>query len=231
MEGDTQRLGTSASRDEETARQFRVLDQTLSMHTFLRDRYACRALSLDVVLLFTAVIFCTTRFVGDDFFVKIGVAANTGKFAVGVAATLAFFASIVTLRVDWKGKSARHGEAVQKLTNLTSLFRKLRLQDGTWPPDKRDELHRAYWEAMGGIVQVPAAQFLNLKARHLRKVETSKMLDSAPACPIFVLRLILLKRSLQKTCSGSKGSGKDVTDGSTRRPTARATPTKTSAAN
>src|SRR2546429_3551010 len=118
MEDNTQRLSTSASYDKEMPRQFRVLDQMLSMHTFLRDRYAAWALSLDLILLFTSVIFCTTRFVGDDFFAKIGVSAGAGKLAVGVSATAAFFASIVTLRVDWKGKSARHADAVQKLTNV-----------------------------------------------------------------------------------------------------------------
>ena len=41
----------------ELSRKFRVLNQTLSMHTFLRDRYANRALLIDVLLLASAVIF------------------------------------------------------------------------------------------------------------------------------------------------------------------------------
>lgn len=170
------------------------------MHTILRDRYAKLALMLDIVLLACAVIFCATTFARDDLFAQIGLSPEKIHFVLGVASIAAFFASLVALRIDWKGRSAQHRDAVQRLTNVLALFREFRRDDGTWPEDRRGELHRAYWETINNVTEVPASSFVGLKARYLRKIEVSKMLDSAPGCPVFLLRLVLVCRSIRKTC-------------------------------
>ena len=79
----------------ELTRQFRVLRQTLSMHTMLKDRYKKLAVTIDIILLACAVVFCATTFASDDVFSLIGLSPETVRFVLGVASILAFFASLV----------------------------------------------------------------------------------------------------------------------------------------
>ena len=212
MESDLGRLSVQAISEKELSRQFRVLRQTLSMHTMLRDRYTRLALIIDILFLACSVTFCATTFARGDVFAQIGLSLKNIRFILGVASIVAFFASLVALRVDWKGKAARHRDAVQKLTNVLSLFRARQQEDGSWPEDRSTDLHRTYWEAMNNIIEVPDRPFVRLKVRYLRKVELSKMSDSASGCPLFVLRLILLIRSTLKAFRKIRETGKEPID-------------------
>lgn len=193
----------------ELNRQFRVLRQTLSMHTMLRDRYTRLSLLIDILFLACSVTFCATTFVRDDVFTQIGLSPKDVRYILGVASIVAFFASLVALRVDWKGKAARHRDAVQKLTSVLSLFRECQQCDGTWPQDRSADLHRTYWEAMNNRIEVPDRPFVGLKVRYLKKIELSKMSDGAPGCPLFVLRIILLIKSILKAFRKTSEFGKE----------------------
>ena len=98
----------------------------------------------------------------------------------------------------------RHKDAVQKLSGVLALFRKSRKEDGTWLQEQADELNRAYWEAVNNVVEIPPNQFVRLKAKHLKKVEISKMSSAIPGCPIFLLRFILFCRCINKALEKSK---------------------------
>jgi hypothetical protein len=192
----------SPMSEKELSRQFRVLDQTLSMHTVLKRRYEARALALDLLFLACSVVFCATTFARDDIFTSVGLTPQKVRFVLGLVSVGAFFASLVGLRTDWKGKAAQHRDAIQRLTRTVASFRESREDSGTWPSDLHGDLHRAYWEAMNNVIEVPSAKFVNLKAKHLRKMQLSKMLDSAPGCPAFVLKVILFFRSVMNACRG-----------------------------
>lgn len=212
MESNPERLSVSAISEKELGRQFRVLRQTLSMHTMLRDRYVRSSLIIDILFLACSVTFCATTFARDDLFTQFGLSPGNVRYILGVTSIVAFFVSLVALRVNWKGKAARHKDAVQKLTNVLSLFREWQQEDKSWPQDRSMDLHRNYWEAMNNIVEVPDRSFVGLKVRYLRKVELSKMSDSAPGCPLFVLELILFVRSILKACKKMTVSRKDPID-------------------
>ena len=182
----------------ELNRQYRVLKQILSMHTFLKDKYERFALIIDIILLICAVVFCATTFIRDDVFTHIGLASQNVRFILGITSIVAFLTSLITLRVGWKGKAALHKEAERKLTTVLEFFRELYNEDKTWPQEKSIKLHNAYWEAMKNTIDVPANKFVGLKARHLRKVKLSTMLDDAPGSSIWLLRLINLFRSSKK---------------------------------
>jgi hypothetical protein len=197
---------------KELSRQFRVLSQMLSMHAVLRDRYSRRALLIDILLLGCSVVFCATTFARDDLFIQLGMSPNNIRYLLGIASVIAFFASLVTLRADWKGKAACHREAFQKLGTVHSKFREFRQSDGLWPQDHMPELHHAYWEAMNNTVEIPDRLFVRLKNRHLKKVEISRISNSAPGCPLFLLRLILLKRSISRAFSKREPTKETFTD-------------------
>jgi hypothetical protein len=182
----------------ELSRKFRVLDQTLSMHATLRDRYARRALVVDILLLACSVSFVATAFASDSALSHFGPSPDQIRFLLRIFSILAFLLSIVSLRIDWKGNSATHRDAAVKMSSAAASFRKLRRADGTWPEECASELDAIYSEAMLNSVPVPDAIFVNLKARHLRKVELSRMLDSNPGCPVALLRLALLCMSVKR---------------------------------
>ena len=184
--------------NKELDREFRVLNQTLSIHTLLRDKYNGLALILDLSLLACSVIFCATTFAGDDFYSKIGLLPETGRLVLGIASILAFSCSIISLRVNWKGKGANHSEAVKKLSDVAAQFRKEQHENGAWTEGIEENLHNDYWNAMNNIVEIPANKFNKLKAKHLKKVEISKMISSSPGCPIFLMNLVLTCRSIKK---------------------------------
>jgi len=182
----------------ELSRKFRVLNQTLSMHTCLRDRYADRALLVDSLLLASAVVFCASAFAGDDVLSRLGPTPQEVRYIIRVFSVMAFMLSILSLRIGWKEKSANHRDAAQKMTRALALFRKYEEPDGTWRADARAELDAAYWEAMHNSVPIPEKLFVKLKSRHLKKVEISRMLTLNPGRPIFVLRLMLLYWSFRR---------------------------------
>jgi hypothetical protein len=182
----------------EISRKFRVLDQTLSMHTFLRDRYARFGLFVDLLLLACAVVFCATAFASDEVLSYLGPAPQQIRYLLRAFSVIAFMLSVLSLKVDWKRESAGHREAAERLSRAMAVFRKRRGADGTWPADSSVELDGAYWEAMHNSVPVPESAFVKLKARHLRKVELSRMLDANPGCPVFLLRVILICSSVRR---------------------------------
>lgn len=168
----------------------------LWIHTALRDRYAKRALCVDVALLACSVVFCATTFVDDSFFKNFAQSPSVGRLIMGCASVIAFLASLVSLRVDWKGCSARHQDAAAKLSQLSAAYRKARPDEGEWPADSRSELHDLYWSTTDAIVDIPAGLFVPMKIAYLRNVETSKFADLHPGCPYWILKSLVLLRSL-----------------------------------
>jgi len=170
----------------------------LSMHNILSVRFSTFSMLLDISLLICAVVFCTTTFVSDDFFAALNLTPQRIKFILGAISVLAFLSSIISLRVDWKGKQARHKEASQKIAIILSRYKELRNESGAWPSEKSGELNQNYWAVLNNTPNIPDRFFASLKAKHIRKVEISRLLDSYPGCPVFLLRFLLFRSSLKK---------------------------------
>lgn len=187
----------SLAPNKELNRQFRVLGQMISMHAILRDRYSRLALCLDLLLLASSVIFCATTFAKEYISNRLCMSVQLLGDVLGIASIATFFGVLALLILDWKGKSAKHASAFRVLSNALAQFRKAKGESG-WQQDQRDELNQAYWDAMNGVPPIPDRQFPHLKARHLRKIAVSKLLDSLPGCPIMFIRVIIFCRSLKK---------------------------------
>jgi len=98
----------------ELGRKFRVLDQTLSMHTMLRDRHARRALLVDVLLLACSVVFCASAFASDQVLAFLGDSPDRVRYLLKAFAVITFMLSVLSLRIDWKGIAAAHRQAAEK---------------------------------------------------------------------------------------------------------------------
>src|SRR5579859_5505772 len=116
----------------ELTRKLRVLDQTLSMHAILRDRYSRLGLAVDLLLLACAVVFCASAFASDTVLSYVGSPEKV-RYMLRAFSILAFMLSIVSLRVDWKGRSGSHRDSAAKMSRALAVFRNTRLSDGNWP--------------------------------------------------------------------------------------------------
>lgn len=143
-------------------------------------------------------MFCASAFASDSALSRFSTTPEQVRYVLRGFSVLAFMLSILSLRIDWKGKSASHRDAAAKMSSAVASFRKYRGTDGTWPPQCSAELDGVYWEAMHNSIPIPESLFVKLKARHVRKVELSKMLDSNPGCPVLVLRVRLLCSALKR---------------------------------
>jgi len=174
---------------KETARQYRLARQTLAMHADLRDQYARMGLAIELfILVFSALIYSTT-FAGDDFYKSLHLTPTTGRLVLGTASAVAFIGSLVLLLLNPRGKSATHGAAASKWSEVVLRFRRLKDGNDAWPPEAASELSDAYAQVSGSMVPIPDAKFNHLKSRYLRKVEISRLQERHPGCPITFLAL------------------------------------------
>jgi len=173
---------------EEIERQYRVMRQTIDAHSFLRERHLRWATVTHVSLLVCSVIFCATTFAHDGVYRWIGFEPTSAKYFRGMASVVSFAISLVLLVLDFKGKAALHGAALERWSRAHTEFRQVQPNEGQeWPTKHRERLHRAYWNADKESVRIPNANFTSLKGKHLRKVESSKLKSRYPGCPRVVL--------------------------------------------
>jgi hypothetical protein len=177
--------------ESETKRQYRILEQSLSIHASLRDEYTRKAKAAEIVLLVSSLIFGVTTFAGDSFFGFFGVGTEYGKVILGIASLAALAASLVILIIDWKGQAALHNEATVRFHEVLQQFRESRTGEGSWPADQRPKLAAAYKDLHRNTVSIPNRRFSGLKARYLRQVETNRLKDRYPGCPRILLSLVI----------------------------------------
>lgn len=181
--------------EDEVKRQSRVVDQMLSMHSALRDRYARRAKLLTLGILGCSVILCTVTFLPDDALKPLGVSASANRFLIGGFSSIIFFLSIVELCVSWGEVSRRHGEASESLAKFKQQHRAATCS-GKVEPGMCAKLTEEFGRLMAELPRIPDKQFPSLKAYHLRKVRLSQMIDSHVGCPVWLLRLRLAWRGM-----------------------------------
>jgi hypothetical protein len=182
---------TSGSCPKETERQFRVLRQSLEMHSMLKDKYARRAKVSQILLLACSSIFVATRFSDDSLFLTLDISPDVGRVAVGIASVLAFITSLALLVQQWEGHARKHEDSAKQWSRALAEYRRFRCEDGTWPDDARNRLDAAYWTAAEASSPIPPREFNSLKAKHLMKTRVSDMKSRYPACPMWILKLKL----------------------------------------
>ena len=99
--------GAKDCRDE-VDRVLRVSDMLVTAHANLRERFARRALILDLTVLGVSVWLTAVIFVEPRLNIKLTPFHLDPNIWVGLLGVFAFFLSIVQLRVDWKGRSDAH---------------------------------------------------------------------------------------------------------------------------
>jgi hypothetical protein len=191
---------------EELRRKRRVLDQTLTGHSLLRDLYERRALVLTLLILALSIVATSVAFLSGESTVSIlGVRARVQTW-VGVLTATIFFLTLIDLRVDWRQRAGAHNEAARRLGRLKGVFRVATVRDGVVDAGGVD-LNADYDATMEQLPPIPDKRFLWVKAKHTRKVRASKLLDEHAGAPVWYVRLLAMWQGIRATPHGEKEDG------------------------
>jgi hypothetical protein len=172
---------------KEFDRQRRVTDQSLTQHSFLAGRLRRRQKTLTLAILLGSLLATALAFAGEDHRLDMGLADASLPTWAGVVSTVVFGLALVDLLARWASQAGRHEDAAQRLAVLKGQQRTATL-NGDIVASGGLDLSAEYWDVMNSIEPVPEADFVALKARHLRKVAASMLLDSAPGAPAWRVR-------------------------------------------
>ncbi len=192
---------------KENNRQYKLVDQMISMHANLRDEYNNKALLLNLGLLAASVFLCAFVFADDQILSLFSADPKLLKIGLGLSSVLCFVLSLVEYRVDWKGKAALHADAATKLAILKAEFRESLIKHNGNDQNEISRLSCLYNETMKDIVEIPENKFSKLKAKHLYKVSLSKMISTYPEAPVILLRARLRFSGIKQALLDSKDKG------------------------
>lgn len=182
--------------ESENERQYRVLDQMLTAHSVLRDRYGRRALLLEVGLLAAAIALNAFVFAGDTVLESLFGDPRPVKNGLRVASVAALVLAIVQLRVAWAGKRRSHEEAFARLSGLKARYREAYVHRLKGVPTDEGALTQEYNGTMEGLPPIPDRQFARLKAYHLFKRVLSEEISKNPGVPAILVSLRLRFRAI-----------------------------------
>jgi hypothetical protein len=189
---------------EEFRRKRRVLDQMLTGHSLLRDRYERRALVLTLLVLALSIVATSVAFLSGSTLSILGIQARVQVW-VGVLSAVIFFLTLVELRVDWRQRAGTHGDAARRLGRLKSIFRAAAVHDDVVDAGKTD-LNLEYDTTMEQLTPIPDNRFLWVKAKHTRKVRASMLLDKHPGAPLWYIRLLAMWHGIR---GGDQAEGEE----------------------
>ncbi|WP_119300313.1 hypothetical protein [Dongia deserti] len=178
---------------DEIERIKRVADTLCTGHAGLRDRYARRALLLDIAILALSAWLTALAFIDPHLNITLTPFGLDPQLWTGVVAFVTFLLSIVQLKTDWKARSDSHRRS---LDVYAEVKREAGYLLASWSDDEaacRRVLAR-YDMASAVAVAIPESEFLRQKSRHKLKVEVSKYIDDHPGASIWLTRIKLWLR-------------------------------------
>lgn len=175
----------------ETDRQYDVVDQLLSMHSVLRDRYARRALVLNTSLVGVSLFLCVLAFVDHDVLRTVGVDPATSRVVLGLCGLVLLLLSITEFRVNWTHVASQHALAVGHLADLKAKFRTTSSDKASMGSQTCAMLTEAYHNTMRILPSIPDHEFNRLKAYHQFKRLLSSRISENPKAPNWLLHLQL----------------------------------------
>lgn len=179
--------------DSVNEREYRLVDQAVSMHSQRRDELGRRALLLNSTLIGLSVLLNAFVFGGQRVFQTLGLDAELAGLGLGLVSIGVLIASVVELRVDWSGESSLHARAATRWSELKHKYQEAyanNTNSDEWEASKC-ALSQAYRRVCQEVVAVPERHFNRLKGKHLFKIELSKATSAFPRAPHWLLRLVL----------------------------------------
>ena len=196
--------------DEKTVKKkVEVIDMMISAYSFLRDKYKVYSFYSDIFQLGISVLLCATVFLNPQLLTRLKISPNSVQIILGLCSILTFLISLITLRASWGQYSEKYGQAAEALGKLKIDILSLSQCDIESNKEKIGEKFNDYSWITNNIYKIPEKMFLKLKAKHLRKIELSKMLSNNPGSSLLVLRIRLFFRSFKLNYSKQMGEEKN----------------------
>ena len=190
--------------ENELERIIRVSDLLVSAHSVLRDRYARWAFLNDITILGATLWLSAMSFVNPAIGVELTPHWVSKELWHGLLAVVAFFLSIVQIRVDWKGKEYAHAKACEAYASLKRETINLLAQGKFDEPEYKRILDR--YESAGTLsIPIPQSEFNRLKRMHKVKREISQHLEHKPAASPLLLKIKLWCRDNLKRAEVESG--------------------------
>lgn len=172
----------------ELERVRRVADMLCTGHASLRDRYARRALVLDLSILGLSTWLAALSFVAPRINLSLTPFGLDPQLWTGLLSVATLFLAIAQLKTDWKGRSDAHRRTLDIYAEVKREAGYLLARGETGEQACRRVLARYDMASAVGI-EMPERHFLPEKRRHKLKVAVSKHLDTHPGASIMLTRL------------------------------------------
>ena len=177
---------------EEVKRIRRVSDQLCTAHAALRDRFRRRALMLDIIILLasawlTALAFIDPRL--EQWLIPFGI---DSKLWIGLFGIVVFLLTLIQFKMDWGGKAEAHTRSFNMYAEVKREAGYLLASSSEIPGREFQRLASRYDMASDVGTGIPEKDFLNLKRRHLMKVQISRFLDKNPGASVLLTKLKML---------------------------------------
>ena len=173
---------------EELERVRRVADTLCTGHAGLRDRFARRALLIDLAVLGLSTWIVALAFVEPHINVRLTPLGWDSQIWVGFLSIGTFFLTIIQLKTDWKGRADAHKRALDLYAEVKREAGYVLASGELAEPSCRRVLDRYDMASAMGI-EIPEREFLPQKRRHNVKVALSKHLDTHPSASLAITRL------------------------------------------
>lgn len=205
------------STKRENERQYRLVDQLLSMHSLLGEKYERRAFWLNTSQIGISLFLCVFAFVGDNVLTSLGFHPPMARFVLGFSAVIVLILSITEFRVDWKAVGSRHTNAVGRLSALKAKYRMAFNESAGNDPKKNTRLTIEYQKTIAILPPIPERHFVRLKATHQFKRILSQELSQNPKAPEWFLRILLRLEGMYGVFKGKETSraneGREIGNG------------------
>lgn len=194
---------------DEFDRMWRVVDQSLSAHAILRDRYRRRERTLTLLVVGLSIVATAFAFLTGDITIAIWHWRLSLATGVGILTAAIFFLALAQLVLNWQRLAWAHEDASRRLGGLKAKLRTVKVAGITSLSDTEAvDLRTVYDETMADVVEIPDDEFLPLKAKHHRKVAVSRLIDKHPGAPLPYLRLLAIVRGLREHPEADKSKQK-----------------------
>lgn len=163
-------------------------DMRCTAHWLLHERYARRAVLLDLAIMGLSTWLVAMAFVEPRIGVKLAPFGIDSQIFMGLLSVGTFFLTIFQLRTDFKGSADAHKRTFDLFAEAKRQA-KYALAEGATDEDAIRRVISSYDMACSIGVLIPDAQFLALKGRHATKVAISRHLGEHPAASVFLTRV------------------------------------------
>jgi len=162
------------------------IDQRISGHSRLHDRYKRRAIISEILLMGSAIILTISGLADDKYYAFLGLDPVFTRFCFSLYSIIALVIIIIAWKIDWRSIALTHGQAREKLSDLKLECRRA-LSDDSTPTERLEDLCKQCSIKQTEIEPIPENKFNTLKAWHLKKKELSKYTSNNAGKPYWLI--------------------------------------------